>query len=178
VGTHALKEATPRTLWNRLSNHKGTAKTGGGNHRGSIFRLIVGTALICRDGHECLSWGNKNASKAAVKQDEFALECEVSRVIGKMPFIWLAIGDEACPKSLRGFIERNSIALLSNYEKPPLDPPSPEWLGLHYHSERLRDGGLFVRNSGLWNSNHVDEDYDPVFLDELERLVSATGGTS
>src|ERR1700683_937101 len=46
VGTHALKEATPRTLWNRLSNHKGTAKTGGGNHRGSIFRLIVGTSLI------------------------------------------------------------------------------------------------------------------------------------
>jgi hypothetical protein len=138
----------------------------------------VGTALICRNGHECLSWGNKNASKAAVKQDEITLECEVSRVIGNMPFIWLAIDDEAGPKSLRGIIERNSIALLSNYEKPPLDPPSQGWLGLHCHGERLRDKGLFVKNSGLWNSNHVDESYDPAFLDELEWLVSATGGAS
>jgi hypothetical protein len=178
VGTHALKKATPRTLWDRLSNHKGTAKTGGGNHRGSIFRLIVGTSLICRDGHACLSWGSKNASRVATKQDEVPLEREVSRVIGNMPFIWLAVDDEAGPKSLRGVIERNSIALLSNYEKPSLDPPSPGWLGLHCHGDRLRDAGLFVRNSGLWNSNHVDESYDPAFLDELERLVSARGGTS
>lgn len=178
VGTHALKEASPRKLWDRLRNHKGTAKTGGGNHRGSIFRLIVGTALICRDGRECFSWGDKNASKATVKQDEISLECEVSRVIGNMPFIWLAIDDEAGPKSLRGIIERNSIALLSNYEKLPHNPPSQEWLGLHCHSERLRDAGLPVRNSGLWNSNHVDESYDPAFLGELERLVSATGGAS
>lgn len=148
VGTHALKEATPRTLWDRLSNHKGTVKTGGGNHRGSIFRLIVGTSLICRDAHKCLSWGNKSASRAAVKHDEIALEREVSRVIGNMPFIWLAVDDEAGPESLRGVIERNSIALLSNYEKPPLDPPSPEWLGLHCNGVRLRDAGLFARNSG------------------------------
>jgi hypothetical protein len=178
VGTHALKEATPRTLWDRLSNHKGTAKTGGGNHRGSIFRLIVGTALICRERHECLTWGNKSASQTAAKEGELALECEVSRVIGNMPFIWLAIDDAAGPKSLRGIIERNSIALLSNYEKPPLDQPSPSWLGRHCLSERLRDSGLSIRSSGLWNSNHVDESYDPAFLDDLERLIAETESVS
>jgi hypothetical protein len=30
-----------------------------------------------------------------------------------------------------------------------------------------------VRASGLWNSNHVDEGYDPAFLDKLEQLVAA-----
>jgi hypothetical protein len=50
VGTHALKEGGSTTLWSRLSAHRGQLRSGGGNHRGSIFRLIVGTALIGRDG--------------------------------------------------------------------------------------------------------------------------------
>jgi hypothetical protein len=80
---------------------------------------------------------------------------------------------------VRGYIERNAIALLSNYNKAPLDPPSPGWLGCHYNRPGVRDAGLRVRTSGLWNSNHVDEIYDPVFLDELERLlVSVTDGIS
>ncbi|MDD9982828.1 MAG: hypothetical protein OXU81_15965 [Gammaproteobacteria bacterium] len=49
VGTHALTARSRTTLWNRLSNHRGTAATGGGNHRGSIFRLLVGTALMHRE---------------------------------------------------------------------------------------------------------------------------------
>jgi hypothetical protein len=82
-----------------------------------------------------------------------------------MRFLWLSIEDEPGPSSLRGYIEKNAIALLSNFNKPPLDPPSPTWLG-HY-SDRER-----VRKSGLWNQNHVDEAYDPTFLDSLERFVS------
>src|SRR6476620_8958895 len=42
VGTHALTATSRTTLWNRLSQHRGVTKTGAGNHRGSIFRLIVG----------------------------------------------------------------------------------------------------------------------------------------
>jgi hypothetical protein len=171
VGTHALKSGSGTSLWNRLSQHKGQLGSGGGNHRGSIFRLIVGTALIGRDGHACPTWGVGNTAKADVRAGERALECEVSRVIGNMPFLWLTIEDEAGPQSLRGYIERNSIALLSNYGKPPLDPPSQGWLGHHCDRER-------VRTSGLWNSNHVDESYEPAFLDELERLVSAAGRPS
>jgi len=47
VGTHALKAGGSTTLWGRLSTHRGQVRSGGGNHRGSIFRLIVGTALKC-----------------------------------------------------------------------------------------------------------------------------------
>src|SRR5262245_46051162 len=50
VGTYALKLGSGTKLWTRLSQHKGQPSTGGGNHRGSIFRLIVGAALLNRDG--------------------------------------------------------------------------------------------------------------------------------
>ena len=46
VGTHALKTGSKTKLWTRLKQHKGITRTGGGNHRGSIFRKIMGAALI------------------------------------------------------------------------------------------------------------------------------------
>ena len=98
------------------------------------------------------------------------MEREVSVVIGDMPFLWLAVDDEPGPDSLRGYIERNSIALLSNYGREPIDPPSRQWLG-HY-SDRER-----VRLSGLWNNNHVEDDYTPEFLDTMERLIEKMGAT-
>jgi hypothetical protein len=57
VGTHALKAGSRTKLWTRLSQHKGQLKTGGGNHRGSIFRLIVGAALINRERLDFPTWG-------------------------------------------------------------------------------------------------------------------------
>ena len=71
---------------------------------------------------------------------------------------------------MRGYIERNTIALLSNLGKPPLDAASPQW------RDRACDRGKArVRDSGLWNQNHVDEPYDLAFLDVLKRLVDDTG---
>jgi hypothetical protein len=102
-----------------------------------------------------------------VKRGEIALEREVSLVIGAMPFVWLPLEDEAGKESRRGYVESNSIALLSNRNKVVLDPPSREWLGRHCDRDK-------IRGSGLWNSNHVDENYDPAFLDELDRLASET----
>jgi hypothetical protein len=167
VGTHALSPGSRTTLWKRLSQHRGTSRSGGGNHRGSIFRLIVGTALIARDGHVCPTWDNRSSSAPAdIRAGERALECAVSKTLGAMRFLWLAIDDEAGRDSMRGTIERNAIALLSNYGKEPLDPPSPHWLGHHCNRP-------LVRASGLWNNNHVDERYDPAFLDRLERLAEA-----
>ena len=171
VGTHALKLGSNTKLWTRLSQHKGQRSTGGGNHRGSIFRLIVGAALANRDGLVCPTWGDGHTAKGDVRNGELALECAVSQVLASMPFIWLAIDDEAAPESRRGYIERNSIALLSNYRKNVLDPPSPAWLGRRSDRER-------VRNSGLWNSNHVDETYELAFLDTLDDLVSTMGARS
>jgi hypothetical protein len=165
VGTHALKAGSGTKLWTRLSQHKGVQSTGGGNHRGSIFRLIVGAALIQRDGLDFPTWGAGNTAGRQVRDCELGLEREVSRVIGNMPLLWLSVEDGAGPESQRGYIERNSIALLSNYNKPSLDPPSKNWLGRYSDRER-------VRKSGLWNQNHVEETCDPAFLDRFDQFVS------
>jgi len=165
VGTHALKDGSGTGLWTRLSQHRGQTKSGSGNHRGSIFRLIVGASLIARDGDRFPTWGEGNTAAAAIRAGEAPLEQKVSKVIGAMPFLWLAVNDAPGSGSLRGVIERNAIALLSNYNKPPLDPSSAVWLGHQCNRER-------VRKSGLWNSNHVDEAYDPKFLDQFAQLVA------
>ena len=167
VGTHALKAGSGTKLWTRLSQHKGQPSTGGGNHRGSIFRLLVGTALISRHGYDFPTWDVGNSASRDIRKGELALERDVSHFIGNMPFLWVAIDDEPGPASLRGYIERNSIALLGNCQRLALDPPSKEWLGRRCDRER-------VRSSGLWNSRHVDESYDPAFLERLDQLVSAT----
>jgi len=177
VGTHALSAGSRSTLRQRLGQHRGQA-SGGGNHRGSIFRLLVGQALMARGSIErCASWGIKGdagKASAALKLDrtdlaiaEAPVEQAVTNYICAMPFLWIDVGDEPGPASLRGFIERNSIALLSNQGRGLLDPPSRNWLG-HSSDREL------VRGSGLWNQRHVGETHDPAFLDVLEGLVQAT----
>lgn len=165
VGAHALKTDSKTKIWNRLSQHKGQQRSGGGNHRGSIFRLIVGTAIIEKDDLRFPSWGKGSTANKDTRTSELSLERMVSQRIGDMPFLWLTIDDDANPQSLRGYIERNSIALLSNYSVKSGDMPSQNWLG--HSCDRKR-----VRESGLWNSNHVDENYDPKFLDTFEQLIN------
>ena len=128
-----------------------------------------------RDGYKNpTSWGigsdpstaarRLGVERAVIRDSEAPLEKEVSNYICKMPFLWLDIGDAPGPDSLRGIIERNSITLLSSYGRKPLDQPTSNWLGNFSDRER-------ARSSGLWNSNHVDDVYDPGFLTNLEQLV-------
>jgi hypothetical protein len=152
-------------LWNRLSQHRGSKASGSGNHRGSIFRLIVGTALANRSGESIETWGKGDSAPAAIRVLEREHEKRVSEYIGAMPFLWLEVPDEPGRDSLRGFIERNAIALLSNFTGNMIDPASPTWLG--HFSDREK-----VRRSGLWNQNHVDEQYEPRFLDAFERSLA------
>ena len=181
IGTHALSAGAKSTLHQRLRQHAGQFN-GGGNHRGSIFRLLVGEALLARN--ECVtcnSWGVKgDAGKAAealgkTRSDlaalELPVELKVSLYLKAMPFLWLPIEDESGPDSRRGFIERNSIALLSNLDRTPVDPPTGGWLG-------HRSGREKVRRSGLWNQRHVDESHNPSFLSVLEELISGAMGRS
>jgi hypothetical protein len=173
VGTHALKTRSQTTLWQRLSQHRGQQASGGGNHRGSIFRLLVGSTLVKQGSSTCHTWAVGNSAPRDVRIAELEAEREVSRIVRAMPFLWLEINDSPGPRSLRGYVERNSIALLSNHSKPPLDPASNRWRGL------ICDRGrALVRESGLWNQHHVDEAYDPAFLDVLEKLVSKTTASS
>lgn len=179
VGTHALKAGSRSTLWGRLSQHHGTARGGGGNHRGSIFRLLVGIALARGSGISLPpSWGlggdpgtaarRLGVERAEVKRSEAELEASVSRYVGAMPFLFLGVGDEPGPESERGFIERNAIALLSAYCEASPDPASTGWLGRSSDRER-------VCLAGLWNNNHVDDGYDPSFLDLMKiRIDQAT----
>lgn len=165
VGTHALTRGSRSTLWQRLAQHCGTKRPVGGNHRGSIFRLVVGASLATQDPQlACPTWGAGNSAERSIRENERQLEAVVSEYIGRMTALWLPLEDEPGSGSLRGYIERNAIALLSNFERSPIDPPSANWLGRHCPRPK-------VRHSGLWNSNHIDEEYDPTFLDELEQLV-------
>ena len=119
-------------------------------------------SFVADCGKPCrLDMGNVGLSvcRSAVSEAEADFEALVSEYIGQMPFLWLNVSDG--PGSSRGLVERNAIALLSGYSRPTTDGPSAEWLGQYSDRER-------VRLSGLWNNNHVDETYNPSFLDEME----------
>lgn len=160
VATHALKPDLQSTLWDRLSHDAS------GPHRGSVFRTILGTALRDLMGNtEPQSWGRGSNPPAESAKQEAALEAAVSLYAAQMPFLFLAVEDPPGPHSLRGFIEKNSIALLSNYARQPVDPPSAAWLGRRCAKEK-------VAQSGLWNIQHVDEAYDPSFLEAMKRMMA------
>ena len=167
IGTHAVGKGSRTTLWNRLRAHRGSTD-GRGNHRGSVFRQHVGNALLARsqDATSMPSWGLRRSAPRGVRDQETTLERKVSEYIGKMPFLSLAVDDEPGTTSVRAYLERNSIGLLTS-ETPLIDPPSAEWLGNH-SVEPL------IRRSGLWNLNHVGALYDPAFLDVLDDYVTRT----
>lgn len=172
VGTHAVSTGSKTILWNRLRTHRGSG-SGGGNHRGSIFRLHVGVALLNRDNNSNFSdWGKGSSASKAIKQADAEHERRVSEYIGSMPFLWVKIADEPSKNSNRALIERNAIALLAGEDgQSPLDIPSSSWLG--QHSDRTK-----IRLSGLWNLNHVGEannqiQYNPEFLSLLRTYIEA-----
>lgn len=166
VGTHAVSSGSKTTLWSRLRSHRGH-RSGGGNHRGSVFRLLVGSALIKKNRYSdgfCTTWGIGNSAPNEIRQSERNLEMEVSNYITNMPFLWVAVDDEPSVHSKRKYIERNAIALLSGITGSA-DIPSPTWLGYYCVKEE-------VQKAGLWNQDHVREDYDPAFLGVLEGFIS------
>jgi hypothetical protein len=178
VGTHALTASSGSTLWSRLRQHRGSTggrNPGGGNHRGSIFRLHVGTALL-RSAPDLAShpaqatWGRGAHATAEVRAGERDLERRVTDYIGAMPLLWLNVDDPPGPASDRGLIEASAIALLSSAANPAADPPSTTWLG--HHAERAA-----VRTSGLWNVNHISDPVDPNLLDRLDHWQQRTTPT-
>ena len=174
VGTHALKRHSKATLWERLRAHRGNVggeRIGGGDHRGSIFRLHVGSAILRKDGLESQypSWGVGSSAPRVVRDREYLVEKKVSQHIREMPFLWLKVEDPPGPQSQRAYIEQNAIALLSNYDKlgspAAVDAPSADWLGFYCTNSK-------VRRSGLWNVEHITEQqWDPEFLNKLEETV-------
>jgi hypothetical protein len=161
VGTQGLTAGSSSTLWKRLHQHKGQ-RSGGGNHRGSVFRLHVGAALMARGDVEPVpTWGQRSNAARAIRDTERQIEEAVSAHIGSMPFLWVGVNDEAGATSDRGVIESGSIAALSRLANRSADPSSDAWLG---NFSARSD----IRRSGLWNVRHVT---DPVSDRFLERLA-------
>jgi hypothetical protein len=122
--------------------------------------------MASRDPSQAIkTWGSGSSAPRDMRMAERPLEKRVSDYLGAMTLLVLNVPDISGPESSRRIVERNSIALLSNFEKPALDAPSPDWLG-HFSS---RDR---VQRSGLWNNSHVEEPYDPGFLDLFEDLIT------
>ena len=165
VGTHAVSTGSKSTFWGRVHQHRGTLDPLGGNHRGSVFRKLVGEAMMARTPSVgSTSWGEKDKKSKGDADSERRLEVLVSRRIGQMSLLFLPVEDAPGPDSLRAFVKRNTVALLSGFVEGWIDPPSLHWLGNHSPSER-------VRCSGLWNRNNVDDSFDPRFLGVLHDLV-------
>lgn len=170
VGTHGVSAGSKSTLWTRLRTHRGTDE-GTGNHRSSIFRLHVGASIIARSGIDLThrTWGLGQSAEASIRETETSLEQEASKYICSMSILWVAINDAPGPTSDRAYIERNAIGLLAG-PTGSVDTPSSNWLGLY--SPRPS-----IRTSGLWNLDHINFQYDPQFLDVLEKYVKITTGS-
>lgn len=92
IGTHALTPSSRTTLWKRLGQHRGTVSSAGGNHRGSIFRLLIGDALMRRDGSfSPRSWGASRPSDPYERSAEKQLEAQVSEHIWKTSVLVLPV---------------------------------------------------------------------------------------
>lgn len=64
-----------------MRQHRG-GNAGGGNHRGSIFRLIVGTALVSKEPLLAVpTWDVGNSADRATREGEHAFESKMSEVI-------------------------------------------------------------------------------------------------
>jgi hypothetical protein len=169
VGTHAVSAGSSSSLWQRLKTHKGK-EDGTGNHRASIFRLHIGTALIERDNLDCPSWAIGNSTNSELMEKEMEIERKVSDYIGRMSVLCLLIDDPPSKISDRAYLEQNIIALLSG-SIGPVDFADESWLGYYCTNHA-------VRRSALWNVDHTDKEYDPEFFQVLQTYVDISAGRS
>lgn len=153
VGTHAVSLGSKTSLRTRLRNHLGP-KSGVGNHRGSIFRLHVGRALIQASGKIDYSefWGVGQAATQDIKTLEASHEQQVTRYLEKLEVAVVPVLDDPSKNSLRAIIEAQLIALCTEGLQT-IDVPSLNWLGKHSPIPQ-------IRNSGLWNIRAVGRRYD------------------
>jgi hypothetical protein len=173
IGTVGVSQGSSNTLWNRLRQHRGNVRgkyAGGGNHRGSIFRLHVGRALIEKHGwhDQYPHWGEQNpdAETTAVREAEHDLEQRVSEYIRDLPFLFVDVDGEPGPECDRAEIEANTIAMVSHH-RCSAGPSDLDWLGFHSPKEA-------VFQSGLWNVRHVADECDPTVVDLLSEYVAST----
>lgn len=166
IGTHAVSAGSQASLRGRLRTHLGPANEIG-NHRGSIFRLHVGRAMLeVGSGHISLpTWGDGRDASQEIKAAEQAQELAVSRYLQKLEVFLLDIDDEPSKDSLRARAEAQLIALFSESMRP-IDLPTSEWLG-------SKSPVAQIQRSGLWNIRGVGGKYDPLGIGSITSLLEA-----
>lgn len=126
-------------LRQRMSKHYGNPNAPGGERRQSVFRRHVGGALLRKENPE-----NPQLEHWLGGHGQFPdLEARVSTWLREhtcFRCIRVDSAEERCD------LEKGLIALFAQL---PLGKPSAEWLGRHAANSN-------VRESGLWNSDHVD----------------------
>ena len=165
VGTHAVSKGSKTTLWHRLKTHKGTNE-GLGNHRSSIFRLHVGSAIIKKESISCETWGKGKIAPSNAKSMEKDVELLVSDYIGKLGVIVIDADGYPSSTSIRAFLEKNSISLLSACNSS-FNFATISWLGNYSIKEE-------IRRSCLWNVNHINAHFDNTFLNSLQQQAEIT----
>ena len=115
IGTVGIVEDSSNTLQNRLRQHRGNERgtySGGRNHRGLIFRLHVGIAIIEREDlhDEFPNWGTPlrdlKRDIMKIREEKHPLGQRVSEYIRSLPFLIVDINDEPGPESERFYVER------------------------------------------------------------------------
>ena len=164
IGTHAVSTGSQASLRGRLRNHLGPANAIG-NHRGSIFRLHVGRAMLeAGPGHAALaSWGEGQDAGPEIKALEKTHELMVSNYLQQLEVVLLNIDDPPSKSSLRAHVETQLIALFSESLRP-IDIPSSRWLG-------SSSPVPLVRQSGLWNIRGVGGKYDPFGVGSVRAML-------
>ena len=155
VGTHGLTARSRSTIWTRLFEHLMF------NGR-SVFRDHVNASLLNRAG-------------ASRKDIEHRHSACITEHIGNMPFLWVRVdGDDG--HTMRSKIEKNAIALLSNFHDSAIDKPSHEWLGKHRVNKfDVKSNHEKLAKSGLWNVDFVGrKGYKRSFLGDLESAIYKT----
>ena len=168
IGTHAVSEGSKSTLKTRLRNHLGQ-ESGGGNHRGSIFRLHVGRAMLeASGGHSALSsWGDGQDAPPEVRLLEQDHEQAVSAYLRKLEVFIIPADDKPSKDSLRAHLERQLIALYSeNFQT--IDLLGKKWLGRFSPVES-------IVKSGLWNIRDVGAEYDPKGVGSVDNIECMLG---
>jgi len=157
------------TLYQQLLLHRGNISgkfAGGGNHRSSLLRKYIGTALINKNHTSCETWG-QGKGNAATRKSEQWLEMQVSPHISTMRVLILPLDNNRDFAKIVKYIENNSTALLSNFQRTVIDEPSSGWLGRHCSN-------TLVRDSGLWNTSAVMNKYDDTFLELFKKLIEVS----
>ena len=155
IGTHGLRAKSRSTIWTRLFEHLMF------NGR-SVFRDHINAALLNRNGISKENLGHRHSA------------C-ITDHIGQMRLLWVRIdGDGGHVK--RHKVEKNAIALLSDFHGAAIDKPSPSWLGRHrVDACDVKRNHAKLAKSGLWNVDFVGKKkYDQSFLDDLGDAVKQT----